>query len=166
MSTHLLRSLLVIGLALLGTGVVHPEGGSCPLGYYPIGGQGTMGCAPLPGAQQAPKPPAERWERRWGAIATDGPQGALGVATDKQSKREASRVAMQDCQSKGGVNCKIDIAYDNQCAVVVVGDGGYNVPNAPTADEAVEMGMKTCRSAGRTNCHVYYSACSLPARIR
>ncbi|MEJ1129386.1 DUF4189 domain-containing protein [Variovorax sp. CCNWLW225] len=170
MSKHLLRSLLVIALWLLGTGVGHAEG-SCPPGMYPNNPgstSGVNGCNPIPGYgnQQAPQPPAQQWERRWGAIATDGPQGALGVATDKQSKREASRVAMQDCQSKGGVNCKIDIAYDNQCVVVVVGDGGYNVPNAPTAAEAVEMGMKTCRSAGRTNCHVYYSACSLPARIR
>ena len=73
---------------------------------------------------------------------------------------------MQDCQSKGGGNCKIDIAYDNQCAVVVVGNGGYNVPIAETLDKATEIGMKTCRSAGRSNCHVYYSDCSLPVRIR
>jgi len=127
-----------------------------------------MGCAPLPGYgnQQAPQLPAQQWERRWGAIATDGPNDALGVATDKRSKREASQAAMQDCQSKGGVNCKIDIAYDNQCAVVVVGDGAYNVPIAATVDQAAEIGMKTCRSSRRTNCHVYYSACSLPVQIR
>ncbi|WP_255402765.1 DUF4189 domain-containing protein [Pseudoxanthomonas sp. CF125] len=127
-----------------------------------------MGCAPLPGSgnQQAPLPPAPQWERRWGAIATDGPNDALGVATDKRSKREASQIAMQDCKSKGGVSCKIDVAYDNQCAAVVVGDGGYNVGNAATVDIAVASGMKTCRDGGLTNCHAYYTACSLPVRIR
>ena len=106
------------------------------------------------------------WESRWGAIATDGPKGAMGVATDKRSKREASQVAMQDCQSKGGVNCKIDTAYYNQCAAVVVGDGGYNASSATTVDRAVELGMKTCHDAGRTNCHAYYTACSLSVRIQ
>jgi hypothetical protein len=126
-------------------------------------------CGPDPnyrGSQQAPQRPVEQWESRWGAIATDGLNDALGVATDRRSKRDASQAAMQDCRSKGGVNCKIDIAYDNQCAAVVVGDGAYNVPNAPTVDQAVELGMKTCRDAGRANCHVYYSACSLPVRTR
>ena len=168
MSTHLLRSLLVVSLWLLGAGGAHSEGGSCPSGYYPIGGQGTMGCAPLPGAgnQQAPQQPAPQWESRWGAIATSTQDGILGAATDKRSKREASQAAMQDCQSKGGLNCKIDAAYDNQCAAVVVGDGGYNVQNASTTDRAVAIGMKTCRDAGHANCHIYYSACSLPVRTR
>lgn len=164
----LTRALLLMVAGLLWNGLAHAEG-NCPPGQYPVGGQGWQGCNPIPGygsQQQAPQQPAPQWESRWGAIATDGPNDALGVATDKRSKREASQVAMQDCQKKGGVNCKIDVAYDNQCAVVVVGDGAYNVPNAATVDKAVELGMKTCRSSGRSNCHVYYSDCSLPVRTR
>jgi len=94
------------------------------------------------------------------------PDGILGVSTDKRSEREASQVAINDCRSKGGMNCQIEATYDNQCAAVIVGDGGYNAPNAATVDRAVELGMKTCRASGRSNCHVYYSACSLPVRIR
>jgi hypothetical protein len=139
----------------------------CPPGQVTYGsGPGLNMCGPDNKPQRAPQQPVEQWERRWGAIATDGPNDALGVATDKRSKQEASQVAMQDCQSKGGVNCKIDIAYDNQCAVVVVGDGAYNVPIAATVDQAAEIGMRTCRATGRRNCHVYYSACSLPVRIQ
>ncbi|MDR6885996.1 hypothetical protein J2X67_000486 [Variovorax sp. 3319] len=73
---------------------------------------------------------------------------------------------MRDCQSKGGVNCKIDITYDNQCAAIVVGDGAYNVGNASTVDQAVASGVKTCRGGGFTNCRSYYTACSLPVRIQ
>ena len=73
---------------------------------------------------------------------------------------------MSDCKSKGGVNCKIDAAYDNECSAIVVGSGGYNVNTAATVDQAVATGMRTCSNEGRTNCHTYYSACSLPAQIR
>ncbi|RST44883.1 DUF4189 domain-containing protein [Variovorax sp. DXTD-1] len=168
MSTHLLRRLLTVSLWLLGTGVAYAEG-NCPDGYYPIGGRDFAGCAPIPGSgsqRQAPQQPVEQWERRWGAIATSVPDGILGVSTDRSSKREASQTAISDCAAKGGLNCKIETAYDNQCAAVVVGDGAYNAPIAATMDKAVEIGMKTCRDGGLANCHVYYSACSLPVRTR
>ena len=166
MTKNLLRSLIVAGLWLLGTVGAHAN---CPPGSYLVSNPTNTYCLPDPNyraPQQAPRQPAQQWESRWGAIATDGPNDALGVATDKRSKREASRAAMQDCQSKGGVNCKVDTAYDNQCAAVVVGDGGYNVTSAATVDVAIEAGRNTCRNAGRGNCRAYYSACSLPVRIR
>ena len=166
MIKNLLRSLIVAGLWLLGTVGAHAD---CPPGSYLVSNPTNTYCLPDPnyrGPQQAPQQPAEQWERRWGALATSVPDGVLGVSTDKRSEREASQVATRDCAAKGGFNCKIEITYDNQCAVVVVGDGGYNASNATTANRAVELSMKTCRDAGRANCHVYYSACSLPVRIR
>jgi hypothetical protein len=169
MMNKLTRALLLMIAGLLWNGLAHAEGGSCPPGQYPAGGQGWQGCNPIPGygsQQQAPQQPAPQWESRWGAIATSVPDGVLGVSTDRSSKREASQAATSDCTAKGGLNCKIEIAYDNQCAAVIVGDGGYNAPIANTVNKAVEVGMKTCRDAGRANCHVYYSACSLPVRTR
>ncbi|MGJ7490474.1 DUF4189 domain-containing protein [Variovorax sp. ZT4R33] len=154
---------------LLGMFVSFGAYANCPPGSYLISNPTNTYCLPDPNyrsPQQALQQPVEQWERRWGAIATDGPRGAMGVVTDKRSEREASQIAMQDCRAKGGVDCKVDAAYDNQCAAVVVGDGGYNVSSRPTADQAITTGMKTCRDAGRSNCHVYYSACSLPVRIR
>jgi hypothetical protein len=165
----LARALLLAMAGLLWNGLVHAEGG-CPPGMYPFrfAPNQPSSCAPIPGNgnQQTPQQQITQWERRWGAVATDGPRGAMGVATDRGSEREASQAAMQDCQSKGGVNCQIDTAYDNQCAAVVVGDGGYNVSSRRTADQAAAVGMKTCRDAGRANCHVHYSACSLPVRVQ
>jgi len=163
----LARALLLAMAGLLWNGFAHAEG-NCPPGQYAVGGQGWQGCNPIPGygnQQQRPQQPTPQWESRWGAIATDGPKGAMGVATDRGSERDASQAAMQDCQSKGGVNCQIDAAYDNQCAAVVVG-GGYNVSSRGTVDQAVAVGMKICRDAGRANCHVHYSACSLPVRVQ
>jgi hypothetical protein len=160
---------LWLGLLMASFGV-HAEGGFCPPGTidHNNGRAAAIVCSPIPGygQQQAPQQPAEQWERRWGAIATSTQDGILGVSTDKRSEREASRLAIQDCQSRGGAKCKVDVSYDNQCAAVVVGDGGYNVQNASTLDKAVATGTKTCRDGGLANCHVYYSACSLPVRIR
>ncbi|WP_409514045.1 DUF4189 domain-containing protein [Variovorax sp. DXTD-1] len=122
-------------------------------------------CGP-DGKQRAPQATPQQWERRWGAVAIDSSKGAFGVSTDQRSKREASQIAMNGCQQQGGTNCEIEAAYDNECVAVVTGDGGHNTPTAATADQAIATGMKTCRDAGRTNCHVHYSACSLPIRTR
>lgn len=168
MSAPLLRSSIVAGLLLLGTGGAYAEG-NCPDGYYPVGGRDFAGCAPIPGSgsqRQAPQQPVEQWERRWGAVAIDSPKAVMGVAVDKRSKREASLAAASDCERQGGANCEIEAAYDNQCVAVITSNDSHNTPIALTVDQAVATGMKTCRDAGRTNCHVHYSACSLPVRIR
>lgn len=90
----------------------------------------------------------------------------MGVAVDKRSKADASRSAVEDCQRQGGVNCEIEAAYDNQCVAVITGNGAHNTPIAPALDQAIATGIKTCRDGGLANCRVYYSACSLPVRIR
>ncbi|WP_353621772.1 DUF4189 domain-containing protein [Variovorax sp. J2P1-31] len=64
------------------------------------------------------------------------------------------------------MNCRIDVAYDNQCAVLFVGANGYNTPSAATTKKATELGMKTCHNTGSPDCRVLYSACSWPVRIR
>lgn len=162
MFTNFLRSFLFMGLGLLWGGLAQAQ---CPPGMYPFqfAPSQPASCAPIPGNgnQQAPQ-----WERRWGAVATDAANGSFGVSTDKSSKQEASKVALSGCRQQGGANCKIEAVYDNECVAVVVGGGAYNVPTQTTLDEAVATGMKTCRDAGGKDCHVHYSACSLPVRIR
>lgn len=72
--------------------------------------------------------------------------------------------ALEDCKAKGGKTCKLEVAYDNECAAVVVGSDSYNVTADPTLKGAINSGTDTCRSAGSTGCHTYYLACSLPVR--
>jgi hypothetical protein len=165
---------LLLGLLLLLGSVVHAEG-ECPPGMFPTnppGAQGPVGCAPIPGYDQQQQPtrqqtaPPPRWASGWMAIATDSMKGSLGSATDLPSRDEAERAALADCQAKGGSQCKLQVSYGNGCAAMVAGNKEFNVNGAATLDEAVRIGMKMCAKAGDSNCHVYYSACSLPIRIQ
>jgi hypothetical protein len=106
-----------------------------------------------------------RWATKWGAIATDATKGSLGATTNMTSREEAQQLAIIDCQNKGGTQCKLQIAYDNQCAVMVLGDKVFNIANADTISEATRLGMQKC-DAESANCHVYYSACSMPQRTQ
>lgn len=158
--------VLCIFVLLLATFVTHAQeqpGVNC----HPIQGQGWSGCAPnyevQPQHQQAPRSSLGIWVNRWGAIATYEPGGVLGISTNMSSDAEAKQAAMADCQAKGGrENCKLQLSYVNGCAVLLVGDRFFNASAAETIDKATRLGMKVCTKNGNTNCHVYYSACSLP----
>ena len=72
---------------------------------------------------------------------------------------------MQDCKAKGGTQCVLDVAYDNSCAAMVVGDNGYSIRTGSTKEEAVDFATKAC-SAANQNCHAYYTNCAQPQLIR
>lgn len=149
--------------------MAHAEGG-CPVGRYPMSGQGWQNCVPIPGyAQQQPQaipqPPSSKWESRWGAIASDFQEGALGVATDMKSREAAEEAAKADCRENGGVICILETWYSNSCAAMILGDTKHSTNNAPTLNEAIQLGMEKCQR-DTTNCEVYYKACSMPVRIR
>lgn len=166
------RWLLFALIISLGS-AVHAEG-ECPPGMFPTNPQGTqgpVGCAPIPGynnnQQQAqPQSPPAEWVSRWGAVATDGAKGSLGTSANAPSAKAAELAAMTDCLAKGGLRCKVDISYRNGCAAIAQGDGGYNVESAATVEQAAQSSMKVCSKAGRTNCQIFYTACSLPIRIQ
>lgn len=172
MNTQRLRKLVVIGQWMLCVGAAHADGFCGPGAYDPNNGRApAITCVPIRGYEEpAPQPSPQQWVRRWGAVAIDSQAPAVGVSTDKSSKQEASQTAMSGCLEKGGKHCELEAVYDNECVAVVEGDrpegGAHNTPTAATANEAVATGMKTCRNAGNTNCRVFYSACSLPVRIR
>jgi len=164
-----MRTLIRCLWLLLGVFVSFAAHADCPPGSYLVSNPTNTYCLPGPNyraPQQAPQQPVAQWERRWGAVAIDSPKAVMGVAADKQSKREASQAAASDCERQGGAHCEIEAVYDNQCVAVITSNDSHNTPTALTVDQAVATGMKTCRDAGRTNCRVYYSACSLPVRVQ
>jgi hypothetical protein len=62
---------------------------------------------------------------------------------------------------------QIQISYRNQCVAMVIGNNGklFNTNDDPTVDTAAQKGMQMCMPEAH-DCHVYYSACSLPVRIQ
>jgi len=105
------------------------------------------------------------WADRWGAIAIDKNTGQAGTVINHSSRSEAVDAAMHDCQMHGSPNCKLELAYHNQCAAVAWGEGSYAGASGPTKQNAESIALQDCRK-GASNCKIAYSDCSLPVRIQ
>lgn len=81
-----------------------------------------------------------------------------------QSRSVAEKTALADCKAKGGVPCKLEIAYKNGCVALTVSTTGYNTAADLTTQKATQAGMNTCTKAGAKDCQTYYTACS-PAAV-
>jgi Domain of unknown function (DUF4189) len=157
---------LVLGavMLLLHSFRVRAEGG-CPPGQYPQEGQGWKTCVPIPDNDHGGRPAMPvRWQEQWQAIATDTPKGIMGTSVNQATADDSVRAAISDCHAKGGTDCQIEISYGNGCVALVFGSALKNSRSASTKEEAERRAMQKC-SEEDANCHVFYSACSLPKRI-
>lgn len=132
----------------------------------PYGIPNTPGCVPPDawsqnnGTQSAPQM-QQRWVYTWGAMAKDS--YALGVSTGLNSKRQAEKVAVKDCQAKGGgKECKAFLSYYHQCAAFAMGETlGY--ASGPNIDEVKSRAIANCEKVGgQGQCRIYYSDCTEP----
>ncbi|RYE72762.1 MAG: DUF4189 domain-containing protein [Oxalobacteraceae bacterium] len=160
-----MRILTVFSFLLLS---VNAYAQNCPNG---IPSAGNPACIPPEGQAEEefnqPSAPRARWAKTWGAIAFDRSLGKMGAVTGKRSKSEAKKAAISECRARGGgEGCKtIDIAYQNQCAVVAWGDAYSASASAGTTERASEIAMSECsRKTG--DCQIYYSECSDPVLVR
>jgi hypothetical protein len=155
--------------------LVYAEGGSCPDGYYPIGGQGTMGCAPLPdnyyGNNSNNYASPVKWVDRWGSIVIGwdaNNNGIFGKSVNMPNKADAEATAMKDCKlQRGGTTCYVAITYEDQCAALAVGTGhGGGTSGGQNPEEAKQGAIKACTRGGGKDCYVLYSACSMAVRVQ
>lgn len=145
--------------------------GQCPDGYYqsPEPEKGVINCLPrstaVDGEQSNDGP---HWEGRWGAISFDFGRSnvGLGVSVAATSKRRAKNEALANCRAKGGTDCRINLIYDNQCAVVIAASGYSRSHGGPTVEITAKRGIQICEEAGFSDCQVYYKACSLPEQVQ
>lgn len=166
--TAISLALTLAFVVLVVTGNANAEG-RCPAGQYPIGDQGVGGCAPIPGAGGAAREPepAGQWHKTWGAIASSPSTSEAGVATGKATKEDAERVALEGCGMHAARDCRILIAYRNQCAAWVVpqnkGNGARSgVASGQDMKEAIVQAQKICIDPSGAQCKIAYSACSEP----
>ena len=156
---------LMLGLLLLPTKGLHAED-NFPIWQYqatPPRPQGRVVCAPIPHDQQGRPVQIEQPATHWGAIATGtyGNGTIVGTSLNLPDKPKAEQAALNDCQSKGGADCKIAVSYGNGCAALVGNDADYTTAAADVMQKyATQVGMKTCSNTGHTRCHVVYAACS------
>ena len=156
---------------MLFSGLAFAEGGSCPSGYYPIGGQGSAGCAPIPEYGVSGEESTQRkiirpiWETRWGAISIDISIGRFGTAKSLPTKEQAETLASDDCEREGGRACVIDLVYYDQCAAVAWGEAFVTTASAETKEQASMRAAETCGERTK-DCKIYYSDCSFPVRVR
>lgn len=164
------HGLLAVLLCLLSS-VVLAEG-RCPPGMFETGSRDYLACAPIPGYEQGnnsdsseytPPPIPTVWETRWGAFATESNGGGFGAVNGFKSEPAAKQAALQQCQgtaSASKANCKVLIAYHDQCGVYAWGGGEGIAQSAIDLPTASERALKSCNTASGAACKIYYSGCS------
>ncbi|HDS1825108.1 DUF4189 domain-containing protein [Stenotrophomonas sp. AG209] len=166
--------ILFFFLLFLLTEVAFAEG-NCPPGYYPIGGQGARGCAPIPGGAAGSAAPSEirlatptgKWTKTWGAIAESKSTQDAGVSTGLRSKNEAEREAVSKCGASGARDCTVSMSYFNQCISWVIpsgrsGAGRAGLGTGATPELAHVASEAMCRNDRAGRCEVFYSNCTKP----
>lgn len=158
------------GLLLLTVcGCAYAEGGSCPDGYYPIGGQGTSGCAPIPnydsGSQSRTNTrPIGEWKTTWSAIAIDSIVGDVGISSGKFTEADARSEALMRCKKHGATECQAT-TFHNQCAVIAwpqnVGGKAVMI-GAGTIELASKLALSECAANGGGSCNIVNAECSRP----
>lgn len=165
-----LAAILVLAATLVLSRHAAAEDG-CPAGFIPnAAGTPNVQCIPAGGLGYSGSEPAVTWERRWGAFTLDQPSGKIGVATSMTSKRKAEKVALQDCQTRGGSNCKVILAFTNQCGAIASGKdptGGYVITSAGgvNATVAKHFAMELCGQK-TTACEIFLSECSYAEQVQ
>ncbi|PZO01389.1 MAG: hypothetical protein DCF29_15595 [Alphaproteobacteria bacterium] len=138
----------------------------CRMGSGPDLGDGIPYCSQLSTPPPA-LPSGPEWESRWGAIAVGSTVsgGGVGVASDMKTRRFAEDNALQQCRNNGGgVTCHIELAYANQCGVIVWGESYFETASGQTQSQAESEATELC-SRKTTNCRLYYANCSYPSRV-
>lgn len=166
--TAISLALTLAFVVLVVTGNANAEG-RCPAGQYPIGDQGVGGCAPILGVGGAGREPEPigQWRKTWGAIASSPSKSEAGVATGKATKEDAERVALEGCGMHAARDCRILIAYRNQCAAWLVpqnkGNGARSgVASGQDMKEAIVQAQNIWIDPSGAQCKIAYSACSEP----
>ena len=159
--------LTLMMLLLSASAIARAEGG-CPPGQMPYTStpaEGTAAsiasCGPIP---TSTTPPA--WASRWGAIADDG-AGLFGMSANEVSKKNAEKAAVSQCKERGGSQCSVYMTYTNQCIAMAASEANSNTARAPDEESAKQNSVEGCiKGSNGKECRVYYSACSLPARVQ
>lgn len=164
-------SLICMALfSIIISGTAHAEG-NCPSGSYPVGGQGVQGCAPIPGGGGNQGAASNRTWKVVGAIAA-GTNGVVGTSFAKVFRGKIQENALEDCQKKGGTQCKLWFTYsETECATVGQAEGttllygrvtGSRIRGWSRKLDGRENVYSQCQNEGfpKERCKIVYENCS------
>lgn len=148
---------LILLLVSLLPVAVHAEGGSCPSGYYPIGGNGVMGCAPMPGNNNGPARgnpyPQTNYNGpapgTYGAVAYDRAANNGFVTYGKFSRESAADAALKVCREKGGKSCELVTTVHGSVTVVQDGAGKFFAAEDPYSGDTIQPAFDKCNQQSR-----------------
>lgn len=136
---------------------------ACPVGVAP----GSPQCGPDSGTSRGDvsTPPPRltgEWIKTWGAIATSQSMGEAGTSANKISEDEARETALHECALGGASDCKVHLAYHNQCAALASSPTETFFQASPTEERAAKLAMSFCKQSNSGSCKVTYSECTKP----
>lgn len=132
---------------------------SAPNSPYGVGDAGYGSPAEMPA-------PAAEWAETWGAFAKDDATGQAGTVENRDSRREAEKLAIATCEQQGGRRCEVLLAFHNQCAAFAQerGTGALNWDTGASTRIAEDRALSACKRG--SGCKIIYSKCSVPKRVR
>lgn len=156
------RSTLILLLALAASPMAFAQT-ACPSGVAP----GSPQCGSDSGTSRGAAPAAPRytgeWIKTWGSIAGSDALGESGSALGKLSEQEANETAIRLCAAGGAKDCKVNLSFYNQCAVLVSGPERSYTQGSASIERATGLAMKACeKSNGGQSCKLLWSGCSDP----
>ncbi|WP_082012006.1 MULTISPECIES: DUF4189 domain-containing protein [unclassified Rhizobium] len=159
-------------MGLWGSGSkAYAEGGTCPPGYYPMGG----GCAPLPpgyyGNQPGPGSDGksglapEYHPTTYGAIAMTLPRGFWGSRMHTSTQAAADKQALAACAAKGAPGCRIVARVKDGC--VAIASGFAKDPGKAVTSNGklitIKVGLFEAEQAAMQACQMSATGCQLHA---
>jgi len=126
---------------------------------------GSLQCQPDDVGQATPQTVIKytgHWIKTWGALA-DGRNGVGAAVVGQDSKSNAEREALARCAGRGGIDCTLTIAYNDQCVAAAnpVGGAVGKAVTAGSLKEAEDYGLRACSQAnGGSSCEIVYSSCT------
>ena len=170
--TNAKKRTLLIPIALFIWSSHAAAEGNCPSGYYPIGGQGVQGCAPIPAGSSSGGTYANNdyyvaRESLWGAIAEDKRRALnarpTGYSVHQSSKEDAQSSAIELCKKDGGQNCEVIYSYKDGCVALadpIKGGQETEIRYDYSLRVAKHTALNFCMFKNRQECSIVYSGCS------
>ncbi len=155
--------VLVLGCLAFAAGA--KAEGRCPPGQYPVA---SNGCAPIPGyganqPQQSPQIIQRTiYLESNGAVAVEKKSGRYSFVVDRQSRKEAERDALAECNAAVGGGCRPLYWFRNGCGALAWSNGDVYAATSESKEDSVAAVMKKCADKGVTDCELVDVKCSMP----